>query len=156
MHQPFAPSFFESQTFWAGILGWLSAQAIKMSLNRARTGRMDFHYLVSLGGMPSAHSALMSGITTAIGLQSGFGSDLFILALGVSSIVMFDASTVRRAAGTQARLLNQIVDQLFQKHQLSQKKLLELLGHTRTEVFAGMLLGILIALLCHTVALNLQ
>jgi len=156
MHDTFAGSFFDSQIFWAGLLGWLVAQAIKMGTNLARTGRMDFHYLVSLGGMPSAHSALMSAITTAIGLHSGFGSDIFVLALGVSSIVMFDASTVRRAAGTQARLLNQIVEQIFQKHQLSHKKLLELLGHTRTEVFAGMTLGILTALLCHAVALNLQ
>ena len=55
---------------------------------------------------------------------------------------MFDAQTVRAAAGKQARLLNQIVDELFTEHHLSENKLKELLGHTRVEVFFGMLTGI--------------
>jgi hypothetical protein len=55
---------------------------------------------------------------------------------------MFDAQAVRAAAGRQARLLNQIVDELFQEHHLSENKLKELLGHTRLEVFFGLLTGI--------------
>ena len=57
-------------------------------------------------------------------------------------VVMFDAQSVRKAAGEQAALLNQIVDELLHEHHLSENKLKELLGHTRLEVFMGMLTGI--------------
>ena len=80
----------------------------------------------------------------------GFGSAPFALALGFALLVMFDASTVRRAAGLQARLLNQIVDELFKEHRLSEKKLAELLGHTRLEVGLGMVVGILTAMLVNS------
>jgi acid phosphatase family membrane protein YuiD len=77
-----------------------------------------------------------------VGIQNGFGSTLFVITLAFAVVVMFDASTVRRATGQQARLLNQIVDQIFKEHHLSTQKLREILGHTRTEVFAGMIVGI--------------
>jgi hypothetical protein len=63
---------------------------------------------------------------------------------------MFDAAGVRNAAGEQARILNQIVDELFKEHRFSEKRLKELLGHTRFEVFVGMLLGILSAIIVVT------
>jgi acid phosphatase family membrane protein YuiD len=59
---------------------------------------------------------------------------------------MFDASTVRRAAGLQARLLNEIVDELFKEHHFSERKLAELLGHTRLEVFTGLIMGVFVAM----------
>ena len=62
-------------------------------------------------------------------------------------ITMFDASTVRRAAGLQASLLNDIVDELFKEHHLSEQKLAELLGHTRLEVFMGLLVGVFVAMI---------
>lgn len=110
---------------------------------------MDFYIFVSTGGMPSSHSSMVSALATSIGLTAGFGSPLFALALGFALVVMFDAQSFRRAAGQQARLLNQIVEELFKEHHFSEKKLAELLGHTRYEVFFGMLLGILIAILFH-------
>ena len=64
---------------------------------------------------------------------------------------MFDAATVRRAAGQQARLLNEMVDQLFKQHSFSERKLAELLGHTRLEVFLGMLVGIPVAMIVTSV-----
>ena len=109
--------------------------------------RLDFSYLVSLGGMPSAHSAMATGLAVSVGLEAGFGSPIFVTTLAFALIVMFDASTVRRAAGHQARLLNQMVAQLLKDHRLSEEKLVEFLGHTRLEVFMGMLLGVFMALL---------
>jgi acid phosphatase family membrane protein YuiD len=135
-------AFFSNPVFWAGFCGWMIASLLKMSSNLIRTGKIDFHYLAALGGMPSAHSAMISGLATAVGLQNGFGSTLFVITFAVAAVVMFDASTVRRATGLQARLLNQIVDEIFKQHHLSTQKLKEILGHTRTEVFAGMLVGI--------------
>jgi acid phosphatase family membrane protein YuiD len=108
--------------------------------------RLDFRYLASTGGMPSAHSAMSSAVATAIGLTEGFSTPMFTLAFCFAAIVMFDAQSVRAAAGKQAKLLNQIVDELFQEHHLSENKLKELLGHTRLEVFFGMLTGIVSAM----------
>jgi acid phosphatase family membrane protein YuiD len=70
-----------------------------------------------------------------------------MVALVVASITMFDASTVRRAAGLQARLLNEMLDELFKEHHLSERKLKELLGHTRLEVLMGAIVGILTAMI---------
>ena len=134
--------FFSNPVFWAGFCGWMVASLLKMASNLLRTGKIDFQYLVALGGMPSAHSAMVSGLATAVGIQNGFGSTLFVVTFAIAVVVMFDASTVRRATGLQARLLNQIVDEIFKQHHLSAQKLKEILGHTRTEVFAGMLVGI--------------
>lgn len=141
---------FRNVCFWAPFCAWMCAQFTKMLCGFSRTGRLDFNYLVSTGGMPSAHSAMVSGLATSVGLAMGFGSAPFALALGFALLVMFDASTVRRAAGLQARLLNQIVDELFKEHRLSEKKLAELLGHTRLEVGLGMVVGILTAMLVNS------
>lgn len=132
--------------FVAAVSAWLVAQATKMLCGFSQTRRLDFRYLVSTGGMPSAHSASVAGLSTAIGLTEGLNSSIFALSIGFALIVMFDASTVRRATGLQASLLNEIIDELFKEHHLSERKLKELLGHTRFEVFMGVLMGILVAL----------
>jgi uncharacterized protein len=136
---------FRTTGFWSAFCAWTVASVMKMAVNLRRTRRIDFQYLVSLGGMPSAHSAMVSGLATSLGITEGFNSPVFVLALAFAFVVMFDASTVRRATGQQARLLNQIVDDLFRQHHLPENKLRELLGHTRTEVFVGMLVGITVA-----------
>jgi uncharacterized protein len=132
-------------SLWAGVAGWTVAQTTKMIVCLVQSRRLDFRYLVSTGGMPSAHSAMASAVATAIGLTEGFATPLFTLGFCFAAVVMFDAQSVRAAAGEQARLLNQIVDELFKEHHLSENKLKELLGHTRLEVFFGMLTGIVSA-----------
>lgn len=131
---------------WAAIFGWLIAQLIKMMICLVKSRRLDFKYLVSTGGMPSAHSSMACALATSLGLCNGFDSGIFALGSAFAMIVMFDAQSVRASAGKQAALLNQIVDELFQEHHLSENKLKELLGHTRLEVFMGMMTGIMTAL----------
>jgi len=129
-------------SFWAALLGWMVAQSIKMVCSFVETRRLDFSYMVSTGGMPSAHSAMASALATSLGLCEGFDSALFAFGCAFAVVVMFDAQSVRKAAGEQAKLLNQIVDELLREHHLSENKLKELLGHTRLEVFMGFLTGI--------------
>ena len=129
-------------SFWAALFGWLVAQSIKMVCSLLQTRRLDFSYMVSTGGMPSAHSAMATALATSLGLCMGFDSAIFALGIAFALVVMFDAQSVRAAAGHQAKLLNQIVDELLHEHHLSEQKLKELLGHTRMEVFMGMLTGI--------------
>lgn len=133
--------------FWAAFCAWMAGQCTKMLIAHRTGKRVDLRFLVSTGGMPSAHSSMVSGLATSVGLREGFDSSIFAVSLGFALIVMFDASTVRRAAGAQAKLLNEIIDEMFHAHRLSERKLAELLGHTRLEVAAGMIMGILMALL---------
>lgn len=142
-------AWYSNITIWTGLAAWVLAQLIKLLIYMINTHKFDTAFLFRLGGMPSSHSAAVVAATISIGLRCGFSTPLFALALGLSMIVMVDAQGVRRAAGMQARLLNQIVDELFKSHHFSSDKLVEFLGHTRLEVFFGFLLGIVTALLCH-------
>lgn len=142
-------NLFSNLAFISAFFGWLVAQALKFLFHFMQTRKLDLYVFVSTGGMPSSHSAMVTALATSVGITMGFGHPVFALALGFALVVMFDAQSFRRAAGQQARLLNQIVAELFKEHHFSEKKLVELLGHTRYEVFFGMLLGIVIALLVH-------
>lgn len=138
-------------SIWAGLLAWFIAQAVKMSAHWWKTREIDFRFFVSTGGMPSAHSAAVCALATSVGIRSGLGGTAFAVALAFAIIVMFDAQSVRRAAGQQARILNQLVAELLKEHHLSKQKLAELLGHTRLEVFFGLLLGVIVALALHAI-----
>jgi hypothetical protein len=144
---------FRTPLFWAPFVAWVLAQLTKTLCGFATTKRLDFRYIFSLGGMPSAHSAMMCSMATVLGLRTGFDSPVFVLSGALAVIVMLDASTVRHAAGQQARLLNEIIDEFFKSHRFSERKLVELLGHTRLEVVLGMVVGILVAMLVNSTAL---
>jgi len=142
-------AWYSNITVWTGLAGWFGAQFVKLFVHIVRTHSFDPAFLFRLGGMPSSHSAAVCAAATSIGLVSGFDSPLFAVALTIAAIVMIDAQGVRHASGQQARLLNQIVDELFKQHRFSQQKLVEFLGHTRMEVLFGALFGVLAALLIH-------
>ena len=65
--------------------------------------------LIETGGMPSSHSALVTGTAAGIGLQLGFNDPVFALASTIAFIVMYDASGIRRSAGLTAAKVNQIL-----------------------------------------------
>ena len=142
---------FNNLSIVAGLVAWLLAQLIKFMAHYFKTKELDFRFFVSTGGMPSAHSAAVSALATSVGIREGANSAIFAVTLAFAMIVMFDAQSVRRAAGQQAKLLNQIVQELFKEHHFSTHKLAEFLGHTRLEVFVGMCMGVLIAIAFHAV-----
>lgn len=123
------------------MVAWWLSQAIKVLINYARERRLNLQLLTSAGGMPSSHSAFVCAIATAIAFREGLNSSLFALSLGLAGVVMYDAAGVRRAAGQQATVINQIVEELFQGHPISDERLQELLGHTPTQVIVGAVLG---------------
>jgi len=129
----------------ASLLAWALAQFLKVITYRVTSGRLDFRMWTSAGGMPSSHSAFVAGLATAVAVIDGLQSPLFATTVVLASIVMYDASGVRQAASRQARILNQIVEELFAGHPISEEKLKELLGHTPLQVVAGALLGIIVA-----------
>lgn len=128
-------------------LAWLAAQSFKFLHSLIKQKKLDFRKFISPGGMPSAHSALVSSVTLKVGLLEGFSSTLFAVCLVFSLIVMYDAAGVRNAAGKQAQILNRLVEDYYKSHTISEKRLKELLGHTPVEVFAGTVLGVVFALI---------
>jgi len=143
--------FAHNATFWAALSAWMLAQFTKLLCNLAASGRPGTHWLTSTGGMPSSHSAMVCSLATSIGWRCGCESPSFGFAVAFAILTMFDASIVRRAAGTQAKLLNEMIDELFKEHRLSERKVRELLGHTRIEVFFGLIMGICTAFLVNSV-----
>lgn len=128
------------------VIAWAIAQAFKVIIDSVQNRRFDIRRLASSSGMPSSHTALVLSLTTVIGSRRGIDSPEFAISAVFSSVVMYDATGVRRAAGHQARVLNRIIDDLFHQEGIKEERLRELLGHTPVEVIAGALLGILVAL----------
>jgi acid phosphatase family membrane protein YuiD len=152
-------------------IAWASAQVIKTMLYWAVTGRFRSERLLGSGGMPSSHTALVCAMTTAMFRVEGIQSTQFALSLILSSIVMYDALGVRRAAGEQAKALNRMSHGFKDMHKFflsmvnasdqdisdaenggrpaqytwpvfdGEKLLKEFLGHTPVEVLAGAALG---------------
>lgn len=140
---------FTCKWFWCGMGGWILASLIKACIAAKKTGSFDFVYLVSTGGMPSSHSATVAGLAFGIGYTEGFGTPIATLAVAFAIITMFDAATVRHAAGEHAKVLNAILQDIKTLNFKPKGRFKELLGHTRTEVLWGMALGIAWAtLLC--------
>ncbi|MEB3322250.1 MAG: divergent PAP2 family protein [Synechococcaceae cyanobacterium] len=137
-----------------GVLAWgLAAcgvaQLSKLVVELVHHRRWRPGVLFETGGMPSSHSALMTGTTAAIGWQLGFADPLFALAAALSFIVLYDASGVRRAAGLTAMRVNGLPDGLWETRPEGEavlRPLKENLGHTRLEVLAGSLMGPVVAL----------
>ncbi|CAM0954360.1 unnamed protein product [Alopecurus aequalis] len=145
---PYILALAANPTFVSGMLAFAVAQAAKVVLTSVVERRWSPRMLWSSGGMPSSHSALCTALTASVALCHGVGDALFPVCLGFSLIVMYDATGVRRHAGMQAEVLNKIVEDLFQGHPISERKLKELLGHTPSQVIAGAFLGILVAWFC--------
>ena len=136
-------------TLVAAAAAWLAAQFVKLLLFLIRERKFDYGFLLRLGGMPSSHTASAAACAVSVGLRMGFASSVFAVAAGMLALIMIDAQSVRRAAGAQARLLNQMAEQFYRNHTFSPERLVEFLGHTRLEVLMGLLLGIAVAFLTH-------
>ncbi|MCM8760623.1 MAG: divergent PAP2 family protein [Candidatus Omnitrophica bacterium] len=148
MIDPFV-EFSKNYIFWTSAVAWITAQIIKVIVGVVREKRFNFKWFASTGGMPSSHTAGASALSTSIGVNYGFDSPIFAIALVFTLIVMFDAYTVRLSSGKQATLLNKMLDDIYWKKKLDEQKIKEFLGHTPVEVYAGAALGIVVSLLLY-------
>lgn len=145
MRNLFTENVFFNTPLLAALAAMLLAQILKVILIYATERRWSFERLLETGGMPSSHSAAVSALAVSIGAIHGWGTPLFAVAAVFGSIVMYDATGIRRAAGMQAELINDLVNELG--HLLDEgfrpQVLKTLLGHTYPQVVIGALLGIL-------------
>ena len=128
------------------MLSWFSVQLIKFITDIIKNKKINLKVLVASGGMPSSHSSVVTSLMTLIGLNEGFNSILFAIAFVFGLIVMYDAAGVRRAAGKQAGILNQLIYSNQVKVDTNEK-LKELIGHTPKQVFVGALWGIILGII---------
>lgn len=127
-------------------VAWCVAEFLKLAITLIRERRLNLTQLF-MGGMPSAHAALVCSLATVIALNHGIKSTLFAIAAFLALIVMYDAAGVRQAVSHQSTILNRMLDELFKGKPVFERRLRELIGHTKLEVIAGALLGILLGFL---------
>ena len=138
-----------NQVLVSSVIGWVVAQALKTIIDFSLNKSFSAERLVGSGGMPSSHSATVCALVVSTAFCYGVSAFEFAVSFVLAAVVMYDAIGVRQETGKQARLLNMILEQdLFKlnNHQF-QEWLKEFVGHTPLQVFAGAVLGILLAVL---------
>ena len=134
----------------SGLAAAFFAQVIKFFIFTIRSKKINFKIFTTTGGMPSSHSAGVMGLSTSVGLISGFDSVIFAVAIGYALVTMYDAAGVRRAAGKTAACLNRMMEDFYEHNvQALGGKLKELLGHTPFEVIMGAIFGVCYAICFH-------
>ena len=114
----------------------LACQLFKFVLYSVRDRKLSFHYLVTAGGIPSAHSAFVTALSVSIGIRHGFASDLFAVACVFSAIVIYDAFRLRGHVQQHAKLINRYLLAGTDAEPVS-----EMVGHSPGEIAAGLILG---------------
>jgi len=118
---------------------WLVAGVMKFTINSIKAKQLAFH-LIGYGGLPSNHSAIVSGMVALIALKEGVDQPAFGVALTLAFIVIVDANSLRRQVGNHAKVINKLAAE-SKGHQ----DLRERMGHSRVEITAGILVGIAVA-----------
>ncbi len=147
MHHNFWPDIAHNRIFLITLAVWFLAQTVKVFVGFFAEKRFNFRWFIGTGGMPSSHAAGASALATCVGLSEGFESVLFAVAASFAMVTMFDAQGVRRSTGQQATILNKMMDDIYWKGQIEEKRLKELVGHTPIQVLAGLIFGIFCALI---------
>ncbi len=127
---------------------WFCIQLFKVIWDLVATHKFNFKRILGAGGMPSSHSAVVTSLATMVGKDNGIDSAIFAVSAIFACIVMYDAAGVRRAAGKQAKILNKIVETPGLTNLQVQERLVEVLGHTPTQVIVGAIIGVVVGLIC--------
>ena len=162
-------AFFCNYLFISAVVGWLTAQVLKIFTKSLSNKKKSLKTLVfSTGGMPSSHSATMMALTTASAIKHGFGSSIFAICAILSIVVMTDAFGVRYETGKHSKMFNillnkengekeekkESVDESnLTKEEIKKRKkekmelsFNEFVGHTPFQVVMGALVGIAVGI----------
>lgn len=141
--------WFKHPVTWVTAAAWLFADLLKVLILYSFHGITDWRRFFGTGGMPSSHTAFITALTACIAQSEGLRSPIFGLALGLSILTCVDAAGLRRSAGLQAELLNQVVRDLYKGKRVKPPLVKETLGHTLPEVLVGALVGVGVAFLLY-------
>jgi acid phosphatase family membrane protein YuiD len=143
-------SFLQNQLFLSALTSFLFAQFIKFAIiitKRVKKSRGELleAFFWRTGGMPSSHAATVTALTVTAGIREGINSNLFIVSLFLSLIVLRDAVGVRHSSGIQAKTLNMLGRVLSERFQIEYHPVKEILGHKPLEVVVGCFIGLFIS-----------
>jgi acid phosphatase family membrane protein YuiD len=126
------------QYFVLPFLTWAIVGSMKFAVNSIRIKQLAWSQ-IGYGGMPSNHSAIVSSIVTLIWLKEGLSSSAFGVAITIAFIVIMDAGSLRYQVGLHARALNKITLKISEN--INQTPYRETMGHKKSEILAGILVG---------------
>jgi len=120
-------------------LAWFIAGVSKFTINSIKAKQLAYG-LIGYGGLPSNHSAIVSSMAALIAIKEGIAHPAFGVAVTLAFIVILDASSLRRQVGKHAATINKLTEGNAE-HQV----LRERMGHTRLEIAAGIIVGVVVA-----------
>ena len=129
------------------LAAWLAAGCLKFIINSIKTKRFAFG-LIGYGGLPSNHSAIVSSMAALIAFREGLSHPAFGVAIALAFIVILDAASLRKQIGLQAAIVNRVVTHL----NIESVALRERVGHTKTEILAGVVVGVAVAFMVATLS----
>lgn len=142
--------------FWASVISLAIAQFMKPLFHYHATKEWTLSTISASGGFPSSHSALVSALSIAIGLQESFTSTIFAVTAAFSVVIIYDAANVRYYSGVNIRIVKQLIKDLKDQTSIDlsnpvyKEKTKDVLGHRWVEVFGGIVLGIIVAFIMYS------
>lgn len=137
--------------FWAALTAMISAQFAKPFYHWLLKREWKWALMKASGGFPSSHSAAVSALALAVGIQENFSSTIFAVTLTFAMIICYDAANVRYYAGQNIKITRQLIEDIQEltKTKLTDPiyltKIKNVLGHTWVEVIGGVIHGLIIA-----------
>ena len=128
----------------------VACQVFKLVYYSIRDGRLEWKYLTTAGGIPSAHSAFVTALSVLIAMEDGVGSDLFAVSASFAVIVIFDAYRLRGHVQNLTIRFNRLLDRL---NMHEQAPITEMIGHSVVEIATGILVGGGLALVAYFLGL---
>ncbi|MBP7101352.1 MAG: divergent PAP2 family protein [Leptotrichiaceae bacterium] len=140
---------FGNRLLDVAIISCFIAQFYKVFSPILKGEKIQWARLIQTGGMPSSHASTVVSLSTGVWLLKGTSSIEFAISMVFSSIVLYDATGIRRQAGKHAKALNRLVESIEKRDgiEIISEELKEFLGHTPIEVFWGCVLGVIIGVL---------
>jgi len=129
-------------------LALIIAQLLKVIID-AFKGEFSWRNFNNYGGMPSSHSALVAALCTVVFLQEGWDSTAFAISLVFAFLIVRDAVGLRRYLGNHGKNINKLIKDLPDNKEAEYPYLEERLGHTYWQALAGIIIGIVIALILY-------
>lgn len=141
--------------FWSAIIANVIAQTIKPIITYLQTNEFNYKQAFASGGFPSSHTSTVTALALSVGINEGFNSTLFAVALAFALIVMYDAINVRYYAGKNIELTKKLIEDLAENNifdsdnPIYDEKLKIVLGHKKIEAVGGFILGCIVTLILY-------
>lgn len=137
----FLVDLITNKIFIAAVITYILTQFLKFIFYSVKGKRIRPAAFFAFGGMPSSHTSVAASLLTGIYFSEGI-STLFVVALFIALVIIQDISIGRWHTQKHAQIINSMLKFVKIKY----KPIAEFTAHTPLEIFAGAVLGFLIAL----------